>query len=82
MGQVVLYASVAVDGYGAPGVVVAYTDDPEVQSGRAFAKAGGQVAILSGGLPAPLSPRRRLTPPAAGPPVALTPLYFKTLLRV
>ncbi|ETW13351.1 class V aminotransferase [Roseivivax marinus] len=37
-------ASVAADGYGAPGVVVAYTDDPEVQSGRAFAKAGTQIA--------------------------------------
>lgn len=29
---------------------------------------------------APLS--RRLTPPAAGPPLALTPLHFRTLLRI
>ncbi|ETX29751.1 aminotransferase class V-fold PLP-dependent enzyme [Roseivivax isoporae] len=37
-------ASVAAEGYGAPGVVVSYTDDPEIQSGRAFAKAGLQIA--------------------------------------
>jgi aspartate aminotransferase-like enzyme len=36
--------SVAADGYGAPGVVVSYTDDPEVQSGRAFAAEGMQIA--------------------------------------
>ncbi len=37
-------ASVAADGFGAPGVVVAYTDDPEVQAGRAFAAQGVQIA--------------------------------------
>ncbi|MCE0504904.1 aminotransferase class V-fold PLP-dependent enzyme [Roseivivax sp. GX 12232] len=37
-------ASVAAEGYGAPGVVVSYTSDPEVQSGRAFAKNGTQIA--------------------------------------
>jgi aspartate aminotransferase-like enzyme len=36
--------SVAADGFGAPGVVVSYTDDPEVQSGRAFAANGTQIA--------------------------------------
>jgi aspartate aminotransferase-like enzyme len=37
-------ASVAAEGYAAPGVVVAYTDDPEVQSGRRFAQQGLQIA--------------------------------------
>ncbi|RBI86966.1 aminotransferase [Rhodosalinus halophilus] len=37
-------ASVAADGYGAPGVVVGYTSDPEVQSGRAFLAQGTQIA--------------------------------------
>ena len=37
-------ASVAAEGFGAPGVVVSYTSDPEVQSGRAFAKNGTQIA--------------------------------------
>ena len=37
-------ASVAAEGFGAPGVVVAYTDDPEVQTGRRFAAAGVQIA--------------------------------------
>ena len=36
--------SVAADGFGAPGVVVCFTDDAEVQSGRAFAAAGAQIA--------------------------------------
>ena len=36
--------SVAADGYGAPGVVVSYTKDPEIQSGRAFAARGMQIA--------------------------------------
>lgn len=36
--------SVAADGFGAPGVVVCYTNDPEVQSGRAFAAKGMQIA--------------------------------------
>ena len=35
---------VAAEGVKAPGVVVSYTDDGEVQSGRAFAAAGVQVA--------------------------------------
>lgn len=38
------FASVAADGFGAPGVVVAYTDDPEVQTGRRFAAEGLQIA--------------------------------------
>jgi aspartate aminotransferase-like enzyme len=37
-------ASVAAEGFGAPGVVVAYTDDPEVQAGRRFAAEGLQIA--------------------------------------
>ncbi len=36
--------SVAAEGVGAPGVVVSYTSDPEVQSGRAFAAQGTQIA--------------------------------------
>ncbi|NDV51427.1 MULTISPECIES: aminotransferase class V-fold PLP-dependent enzyme [unclassified Salipiger] len=36
--------SVAAEGFGAPGVVVSYTSDPEVQSGRAFAERGTQIA--------------------------------------
>ena len=36
--------SVAAEGYGAPGVVVSYTDDPEIRSGRAFAAQGMQIA--------------------------------------
>lgn len=36
--------SVAADGFGAPGVVVSYTTDPEVQNGRKFAAAGYQIA--------------------------------------
>ncbi|NDW00755.1 alanine--glyoxylate aminotransferase family protein [Yangia sp. PrR002] len=36
--------SVAAEGYGAPGVVVSYTTDPEVKSGRAFAEKGTQIA--------------------------------------
>jgi aspartate aminotransferase-like enzyme len=38
------FPSVAAQGYQAPGVVVSYTTDPEVKSGRAFAAAGLQVA--------------------------------------
>lgn len=38
------FASVAAPGYEAPGVVVSYTDDPDVRSGKAFAAAGVQVA--------------------------------------
>ncbi|HEY5646998.1 MAG TPA: aminotransferase class V-fold PLP-dependent enzyme [Pseudomonadales bacterium] len=37
-------ASVAAPGFEAPGVVVAYTDDEEVKSGRVFAQAGVQIA--------------------------------------
>lgn len=36
--------SVAAEGFGAPGVVVSYTDNPEIQSGRAFAAEGTQIA--------------------------------------
>jgi len=36
--------SVATDGFGAPGVVVSYTEDPEIQSGKAFARLGLQTA--------------------------------------
>src|SRR6056297_1836518 len=36
--------SVAAEGFGAPGVVVSYTQDPEIQSGRAFAARGMQIA--------------------------------------
>ena len=36
--------SVAADGFGAPGVVVSYTDDPDIQSGRKFAALGMQIA--------------------------------------
>lgn len=37
-------ASVAAEGFGAPGVVVSYTDDPEIQNGRKFAAEGLQIA--------------------------------------
>ena len=36
--------SVAADGFGAPGVVVSYTDDPDIQNGRKFAAQGMQIA--------------------------------------
>ena len=36
--------SVAAQGFGAPGVVVSYTDTPDIQSGRAFAAQGMQIA--------------------------------------
>ena len=36
--------SVAAEGYGAPGVVVSYTSDPEVQNGKKFAAEGMQIA--------------------------------------
>ena len=36
--------SVAADGFGAPGVVVSYTDNPEVQTGKAFLAEGLQIA--------------------------------------
>ena len=40
--------SVAADGWGAPGVVVSYTDDPDIKNGSKFAAAGMQIA---GGVP-------------------------------
>ena len=36
--------SVAAEGFGAPGVVVSYTDDPEIQNTRKFAAVGLQIA--------------------------------------
>ncbi|MCA0869763.1 aminotransferase class V-fold PLP-dependent enzyme [Seohaeicola saemankumensis] len=36
--------SVAAEGFGAPGVVVSYTDDPEIQTGKKFAALGTQIA--------------------------------------
>jgi aspartate aminotransferase-like enzyme len=36
--------SVAAEGFGAPGVVVSYTDDPEIQNGKKFLAAGMQIA--------------------------------------
>ncbi len=36
--------SVAAQGFQAPGVVVSYTDDPDIQNGRKFAAAGLQIA--------------------------------------
>ena len=38
------FESLAADGYGAPGVVVAYTDDPDIQNGSKFAAVGVQTA--------------------------------------
>jgi len=38
------YPSVAARGFQAPGVVVSYTDDPEIQSGRKFLALGLQIA--------------------------------------
>lgn len=36
--------SVAADGFGAPGVVVSYTNDPDIQNGKKFAALGMQIA--------------------------------------
>ena len=36
--------SVAADGFGAPGVVVSYTDDPDIQNGKKFVAQGMQIA--------------------------------------
>ncbi len=36
--------SVAAEGFGAPGVVVSYTDDPDIQNGKKFAALGLQTA--------------------------------------
>jgi aspartate aminotransferase-like enzyme len=38
------FASVAAEGYGAPGVVVSYTSEDALQSGKAFREAGLQIA--------------------------------------
>ena len=38
------HKSVAADGFGAPGVVVSYTDDGDIKSGKAFAAEGVQIA--------------------------------------
>ncbi len=38
------FPSVAAEGYGAPGVVVCYTDDPDMQSGKRFLDMGLQAA--------------------------------------
>jgi aspartate aminotransferase-like enzyme len=38
------YASVAAPGCQAPGVVVSYTDDPDIQNGSRFMKLGLQIA--------------------------------------
>ncbi len=38
------YRSVAAEGFEAPGVVVSYTDDPEIQSGKKFLALGLQTA--------------------------------------
>ena len=36
--------SVAAEGFGAPGVIVSYTDDPDIQNGSKFAAEGMQIA--------------------------------------
>ena len=38
------FLSVAAEGFQAPGVVVSYTDDPDIQSGRKFLVEGLQIA--------------------------------------
>ncbi len=38
------FRSVAAEGYQAPGVVVCYTDDPDIQNGRKFLEQGVQIA--------------------------------------
>jgi aspartate aminotransferase-like enzyme len=38
------FPSVAAEGFKAPGVVVSYTDDPDIQSGRRFMATGLQIA--------------------------------------
>ena len=38
------FASVAADGFKAPGVVVSYTDDPDIQNGKKFQSLGLQIA--------------------------------------
>lgn len=48
------FPSVAAPGFEAPGVVVSYTDDPEVKSGAKFAAQGMQIA---GGVPLAVNER-------------------------
>jgi aspartate aminotransferase-like enzyme len=38
------FRSVAAAGFQAPGVVVSYTDDPDIQNGRKFLEQGLQIA--------------------------------------
>ncbi|MXQ06704.1 aminotransferase class V-fold PLP-dependent enzyme [Alphaproteobacteria bacterium GH1-50] len=38
------FTSVAADGFGAPGVVVSFTQDPDLKTGKAFAAEGVQIA--------------------------------------
>jgi aspartate aminotransferase-like enzyme len=38
------FSSVAAEGFQAPGVVVSYTDDPEIQNGKKFLDVGFQIA--------------------------------------
>jgi aspartate aminotransferase-like enzyme len=38
------FMSVAAAGFQAPGVVVSYTDDPEIQNGKKFLEQGLQIA--------------------------------------
>ena len=38
------FRSVAAEGFAAPGVVVSYTDDPDIRNGRKFAEKGMQIA--------------------------------------
>ncbi|MCB1430515.1 MAG: alanine--glyoxylate aminotransferase family protein, partial [Nitratireductor sp.] len=38
------YRSVAAEGFQAPGVVVSYTDDPDIQNGKKFLGEGLQIA--------------------------------------
>jgi aspartate aminotransferase-like enzyme len=38
------FKSVAAEGFGAPGVVVCYTDDPDIHTGKKFREAGIQIA--------------------------------------
>jgi len=38
------YPSVAAEGFGAPGVVVSFTDDPDIQNGKKFLANGVQIA--------------------------------------
>ena len=38
------FVSVAADGFGAPGVVVSYTDDADIQTGKKFTELGLQIA--------------------------------------